>query len=232
MRNDITDLLFDLDDTLWDCAGNSVISLHKLYDNHKLSNHFHSFASFNNIYQHINDELWAALPDSCMTVADVRIERFVRTLGAVGINSTELGERLNDEYMKLMVKCPGTMPHAAEVLEELSQRYRVSIVTNGIADVQRGKMAASGLEKYAYDVFVSDEIGAMKPKKEYFDRVLKRLGICKSACIVIGDNAVTDIKGATDFGLSAVWYNWKGEPQNISCGVEIIDDLRKLLDIL
>ncbi|MGN0028818.1 MAG: YjjG family noncanonical pyrimidine nucleotidase [Marinilabiliaceae bacterium] len=232
MRNGITDLLFDLDDTLWDCAGNSVISLRQIYDLHELAKHFYSFASFNNIYQHINDELWAALPDSNMTVADVRTERFVKTLEAAGIHSAELGERLNEDYMHLMVKCPGTMPYAAEVLKELSQHYRISIVTNGIADVQRGKLAASGLDEYTYDVFVSDEIGAMKPKKEYFDRVMKRLDRSKASCIVIGDNAMTDIKGATDFGLAAIWYNWKGASETMSCGAEIIDDLRVLLNIL
>lgn len=232
MREGITDLLFDLDDTLWDCAGNSVMSLRQLYDSHELAKHFYSFDSFNNIYQHINDELWAALPDSGMTVAEVRTERFVKTLEAAGLRSAELGERLNEDYMHLMVKCPGTMPHAAEVLKELSRHYRISIVTNGIADVQRGKLAASGLGKYAYDVFVSDEIGAMKPKKDYFDRVLKRLDRSKTSCLVIGDNAMTDIKGATDFGLAAIWYNWKGASETMSCGAEIIDDLKELMNIL
>lgn len=172
------------------------------------------------------------MPDSGMTVEEVRTERFVRTLEAAGLYSAELGGRLNDDYMHLMVKCPGTMPHAAEVLKELSRRYRISIVTNGIADVQRGKLIASGLEKYAYDVFVSDEIGAMKPKKDYFDRVLRRLDRDTASCLVIGDNATTDIKGATDFGLAAIWYNWRGVSEKMSCGAEIIDDLRELLKIL
>lgn len=232
MRIGISDLLFDLDDTLWDCAGNSVLSLRKLYDANGLSEHFHSFDSFNNIYQHINDELWAALPDSSMTVAEVREERFIRTLSSVGIHSTALGGKLNEEYMRLMVSCPGTMPHASEVLEQLAPHYRISIVTNGIADVQRGKLAASGLDRFAYDVFVSDEIGAMKPKKDYFDRVLKSLHTEKSSCIVIGDNAVTDIKGAVDFGIDAVWYNWKGAPESMSCGSHVISDLRELLNLL
>lgn len=52
MRDGITDLLIDLDDTLWDCAGNSVISLRQIYDIHELAKHFYSFASFNNIYAH------------------------------------------------------------------------------------------------------------------------------------------------------------------------------------
>lgn len=232
MKSGITDLLFDLDDTLWDCAGNSVISLRKLYDNNGLSAHFDSFESFNNIYQHINDELWAALPDSGMTVAQVRTERFVRTLEAVGIHSAEMGDELNDQYMRLMVTCPGTMPHAEEVMRELSQRYRISIVTNGIADVQRGKLRASGLEKYAYEVFVSDEVGAMKPKQEYFKRVLNALRRDVESCLVIGDNPVTDIKGAVDFGLSAIWYNWKGAPKDMASGAPVIEDLKELLDIL
>lgn len=232
MKSGITDILFDLDDTLWDCAGNSVISLGKLYDQHKLANYYDSFTSFNNIYQHINDELWAALPDSGMTVEQVRTERFVRTLEAAGIRTQGMGMRLNDDYMHLMVSCPGTMPNADAVLKELSQRYRISIVTNGIADVQRKKLAASGLDKYVYDVFVSDEVGAMKPKREYFDKVLKALARDKSSCIVIGDNPVTDIKGAMDFGIAAIWYNWKGAPISHANGSEIVEDLKDLLAIL
>lgn len=232
MKSGITDLLFDLDDTLWDCAGNSVISLRKLYDANSLAANFDSFESFNNIYQHINDELWAALPDSGMTVAQVRAERFVRTLGSVGIHSNEMGDELNEQYMRLMVTCPGTMPHAEEVVGRLSQKYRISIVTNGIADVQRGKLSASGLDKYVAEVFVSDEVGAMKPKQEYFKRVLNALRRNVESCVVIGDNPATDIKGAVDFGLGAIWYNWKGAPRSLSCGAPVIEDLRELMDVL
>ena len=232
MFENVSHLLFDLDDTLWDCAGNSVLSLRTLYDRHSLSDHFESFDSFNAIYQHINDELWGALPDSGMTVAEVRVKRFEETLNAVGLRGEEYGAVVNDEYMRLMVKCPGTMPDAVEVVKDLSQRYKIEIITNGIDDVQRGKLAACGIEQYVNNIFVSDKMGAMKPKREYFSKVMETLGCTKTECLVIGDNPKTDIKGAEYFGLMAIWYNWRHLPEN-DCQCEaVIYDLRRLCEIL
>ena len=228
----VSHILFDLDDTLWDCAGNSVLSLHKLFEAHDLSRFFESFDNFNRRYQRNNDILWAGLPDNGKTVAEVRIERFVMTLDEVGQDGKPFGDRLNEDYMHLMVKCPGTMPYAEEVLAELSKRYEIDIITNGISDVQRGKLQASRLEKYISQIFVSDEIGAMKPKQEYFDAVMSRLGCPKSSCLVIGDNPTTDIKGATDAGIEAIWYNWRNAAEDKCQCKAIVRDLRQLCEIL
>lgn len=225
-------LLFDLDDTLWDCAGNSVLSLRKLYEAHNLAQYFESFDDFNRRYQRNNDILWAGLPDNGKTVAEVRIERFVMTLNEVGQDGQLFGDKLNEDYMRLMVKCPGTMPYAYEVLSKLSQRYKIDIITNGISDVQRGKLQASGLDKYVSQIFVSDEIGAMKPKPEYFDAVMAQIGCPRAECIVIGDNPVTDIKGAIDAGIGAIWYNWREvETEKCQCRA-MVNDLRLLCEIL
>lgn len=228
----IKHLLFDLDDTLWDCAGNSVASLRQLYERHDFGKLFGTFEVFNAKYQHNNDVLWAALPDSTMTVAEVRVKRFEMTLAEVGYENQTLCDNLNDEYMNLMVRCPGTMPYADEVLKQLSEHYDISVVTNGIKDVQRGKLTASGLDKYVKGVYVSDEVGFMKPKREYFEVVMEKIGLGKSECLMIGDNPVTDIKGAMDFGISAVWYNWRGaEESGVKCRA-VVHDLRDIAAIL
>lgn len=223
-------ILFDLDHTLWDCDGNSVASLRNLYRRFGAELRFESFEAFNSTYQAINDELWAALPDSGMSVEEVRLLRFVKTLESAGQSAPTLGETLAEEYMRLMVSSTMLMPFAKEVLAELKPYFSISVATNGIAKVQRGKMSSSGLTDYVERLFISDEIGAMKPKREYFDHVLDILRCKPSECVMVGDNPATDIKGALDNGLRAIWYNSRHVDANVD--VLEISDLRQLKEIL
>lgn len=225
-------LLFDLDDTLWDCAGNSVISLRRLFDRHQLGNYFKTFEYFNERYQAINHMLWAGLPDNGLTVPEVRVKRFIMTLSEAGMQDTSFGEKLNDDYLTLMINCPATMPYATEVLDKLSTKYQIEIVTNGMALTQRGKLKASGLDKYVKHLFPSAEMGEMKPKPGYFEKVLATLGCGKDECIVIGDNPQTDIQGAQNFGIEAIWYNWQKADADICPNTRTISDLRELIEIL
>lgn len=56
--------------------------------------------------------------------------------------------------------------------------------------------------------FISDEIGAAKPDKKYFDYVLAHIpGASTENCLVIGDSLSADIKGAQNAGLDSLWYN-------------------------
>ncbi len=225
-------LLFDLDDTLWDCAGNSVISLRRLYDSHQLGKHFKSFEAFNERYQAINHALWAGMPGNGLTVPEVRVKRFIMTLEEAGVQDPAFGEKLNDDYLLLMINCPATMPYATEVLDKLSTKYQIEIVTNGMALTQKGKLKASGLDKYVAHLFPSAEMGEMKPLPCYFEKVLAGLGCDKSECIVIGDNPQTDIQGAQNFGIEAIWYNWQKADTSICPNTKTIYDLRELIEIL
>lgn len=227
----VSHLLFDLDHTLWDCSANSVASLRKIFADNGFASSFSSFDEFNNNFQRINDELWAALPNnSHMTVDYVRRERFVRTLKMVNINDEDLFDKVDHDYMILMSRAPKSMPNAHEVLSKLSLKYEIDIVSNGVADVQESKLRSCGLDVFVKKLFISDKVGAMKPQREYFDHVLKELGCGPDECLMIGDNPETDIKGAQDCGIQSIWYNSRHMDVDIDA-IEI-KDLKELLTLL
>ena len=58
---------------------------------------------------------------------------------------------------------------AEEMLEALYGKCRLFICSNGNAQVQDGRLASSGIEKYFEGIFISERIGYDKPDARYFD---------------------------------------------------------------
>ena len=81
--------------------------------------------------------------------------------------------------------------------------------------------------------FISEEAGAAKPDRAYFDYVRRRLP-CLTAenALVIGDSLSTDIQGANNAGLPCCWFNPAGKPRREDLRVDYeIRSLRELLEI-
>lgn len=58
---------------------------------------------------------------------------------------------------------------ALELCAYLKDRYDLYVVTNGTSSTQYKRLAASGLDGFMKDIFVSEDAGSQKPQKEYFD---------------------------------------------------------------
>ena len=56
---------------------------------------------------------------------------------------------------------------AEELLDELSQKYRLFVVSNGTAKVQDGRIALSGIGKYFEQIFISQRVGYDKPNPKF-----------------------------------------------------------------
>ena len=59
------------------------------------------------------------------------------------------------------------------------------------------------------DLFISEELGCQKPKKEFFDVVFSKLQIPASKALVIGDSLTSDIIGGIQYGIDTCWFNPK-----------------------
>lgn len=98
---------------------------------------------------------------------------------------------------------------AAEVrilLAELRGRYALGCVSDGHAAVQRGKLAALGVELLLDAVVVSDELGrdAWKPDPRPFWECCRRLGAAPQQSVFVGDNPERDVRGALAAGMISV----------------------------
>jgi len=120
---------------------------------------------------------------------------------------------------------------AEELLGSLSQGYKICIATNGLSGMQRGRLSA--LSPCLHRIFISEEIGAVKPDGAFFSFMRNALGASAEECLMVGDSLESDGAGAKSAGMDFVYYNpaSKPLPQGISVTAEI-RRLRELADLL
>jgi hypothetical protein len=117
------------------------------------------------------------------------------------------------------------------MVAELSKKYRLFIITNGVKSTQDGRFGLSPITKYFEKIFISEVIGAEKPSRMFFDAVESGIeGYCREKAIVIGDSLSSDIKGAINSGIDCIWYN--PMKKDAPCGWNITYTVRSFDEIL
>ncbi|MFF4567184.1 HAD family hydrolase [Streptomyces sp. NPDC001435] len=113
------------------------------------------------------------------------------------------------EYVDGIARSVHCAPEVRRGLEELrGAGWTLGVATNGARDVQRAKLAATGLTSLFDGICVSEEIGARKPAYEHFEAAASLCGARLSAGgWMVGDNPETDMEGARAAGLRTVWVS-------------------------
>ena len=103
-------------------------------------------------------------------------------------------------------------PGVPSVLEQLGSRYRMGLITDGYAEVQRKKLSALGLAAFFQAIVFSDDLGraCWKPAPEPFHRALELLETEPSDAVYVGDNPTKDFLGARRAGLATIQIQWPG----------------------
>ena len=105
------------------------------------------------------------------------------------------------------------LPGARELMAELSTSHSLALLTNGAPDLQREKIAASGLEPFFKAIAVSGEHGIGKPKPEIFHRLLGELGVAPDEAVMVGNSLERDIAGARNAGIRSIWIRVPGSEE-------------------
>lgn len=204
-------LWFDLDDTLWDMTGNSVLCLREIYDRFQLGRYFSGPAEWDEIYHRINAALWERYSAGEISRAFLRSERFAAPLRLVGVAPAEaekMSADLDVSYLSLLGAQSGLIDGASEILQWLRARgYRMGIVSNGFREVQYNKLRSSSIDTFFDEVVLSDDAGYNKPDRRFFAYAESRAGSGRGLNVIVGDNPVTDIRGALEAGWDAVWFD-------------------------
>lgn len=200
-------LFFDLDHTLWDFATNEQLTLSDLFVKFKLDNYFEDFAEFFKIYEPINAKLWLQYRNGEITKRFLSTMRFHHTFLVKGLDHESTALKFGEDFVALNATNTALMPYTIELLDYLKNKYTLHIITNGFIETQYVKLRSSNLEKYFDKIFISEKVGAQKPKRAFFEYAIKSCNAKKSESLVIGDNMEADIIGARDFGLDQVFYN-------------------------
>ena len=90
-------------------------------------------------------------------------------------------------------------------------------------------------KRFISEVFVSEEIGAAKPAREFFDAVVSAVGGDRESFLVIGDSLTSDMLGAKNAGLASCWFMPCGDVQKAVNDYEIdftAADFDELYDVI
>jgi YjjG family noncanonical pyrimidine nucleotidase len=221
-------VLFDLDHTLWDYETNSAEALQHLYQRHELqSKGSSSLETFLKNFVEINTSIWILYDEGKIHKDVIRLERFHKIFQSVGIDDYELSLKFSDDYLRESPRKKNLLPNTLEVLDYLKPKYPLFIITNGFDEIQGTKISSSGITDYFKTVVTSEKAGHKKPAREIFDYVLSNNGFAASEAIMIGDNLLTDIKGAHNANVDSVFFN----PNKTQHSVKVTHEISDLLEL-
>ena len=201
----IRNVLFDLDDTLFDFHKAEKIALTKTLVHFGIDPTEETLA----LYSTINAAHWKRLELGAISREEVKVGRYREPFKSIGVECDPV--KATAYYESMLAIGHYFMPGAPELLEELYRKYRLYIVSNGTAKVQEGRIGSSGIAKYMDGIFISQILGANKPDKQFFDICFAEIpDFSLSETVIIGDSLSSDIKGGINAGITTVWFNPKG----------------------
>ena len=201
----IRNVLFDLDDTLFDFHKAEKIALTKTLVHFGIDPTEETLA----LYSTINATHWKRLELGEISREEVKVGRYRELFKTIGVECDPV--KATAYYESMLAIGHYFMPGAPELLEELYRKYRLYIVSNGTAKVQEGRIGSSGIAKYMDGIFISQILGANKPDKQFFDICFAEIpDFSLSETVIIGDSLSSDIKGGINAGITTVWFNPKG----------------------
>ena len=138
---------------------------------------------------------------------DYRREAWTRALARHGVDDPAFADHLANRFRRERRQRNAMFPDAVQLLPDLSRRLPLALVTNGAPDLQHFKIDASGVRSYFKSIVVSGELGIGKPHPAPMQRALQQLNCQPAHAAMVGDNLSTDIAGALNTGVHAVWLN-------------------------
>lgn len=218
-------IIFDADETLFDfrkserdAFKNTMLEFDIEYDeNYHLK-----------IYQEINTAIWIEFEEGLITQKELKIERFKRLSDKLNAGFDEL--EFANSYMKHLANASFLYDESIQLVESLQKDYRLTIVTNGLKDVQDKRIRKSIIAKYFEDIVVSEEVEVSKPDPRIFEHALNNIKYTdKSKVLMVGDSLTSDIQGGINFGIDTCWYN----PNKIvnKTGIEPTYEISNLMDL-
>ena len=168
-------------------------------------------------YRLINRAAWDDYEAGRLSKEQLRTIRFQRLLAHY--KQEHPAEELSVSYRNHLAASTHMLEGAQEVLDTVHGRYRLGLITNGLAEVQRPRLVATDLARYFEFIVISDELGVAKPQAAFFEHAYAQMGsVPKSEVLVIGDNANADVRGALEFGFEACWLRHPGVAKHPNLG--------------
>lgn len=170
-------------------------------------------------YSQINRAHWKRLERKEITREQVLLGRFAQLLQEFSIEKDPV--LCAGIYEKNLSSGHYFLPGAREAVERLSKQYKLYLASNGTARVQAGRLASANINHFFADIFISQEMGANKPDRAFFDACFARIpDFDPQYAMIVGDSLSSDILGGKQAGIFTCWVNSEGK----TCPAELKPD--------
>ncbi len=222
-------LFLDLDDTILDFHKAEKIAISKTFRELGIEPTEEVLAR----YSQINQSCWHKLELGEWNREQVLVRRFELLFAEYGIVCD--GTKVARAYEKNLSIGHYFLPGTEEAVDALSKKYRLFLASNGTASVQQGRMTSANLYRFFEKVFVSQELGANKPAKEFFERATAQIpGYDPAKAMMVGDSLTSDILGGINAGMKTCWVNPSHAPADPAIQadyeIESLSQLEALLE--
>jgi 2-haloacid dehalogenase len=184
------------------------------------------------LYHSLNWECWQRLERKEITREDLKVIRFQRLQEEMHIEGDPVA--FAETYIGHLSQGHCFLPGAEETLRALQKDYRLFLATNGFPRVQYGRLDSAGIRDCFEKIFISQELDAYKPYREFFDRCFAQIpGFDPTQALMVGDSLNSDMKGGINAGIKTCWVNPHHRPERDGIHPDYqIDTLPELLPIL
>ncbi|MCG9729382.1 pyrimidine 5'-nucleotidase [Shewanella sp. Isolate13] len=181
-------------------------------------------------YQKVNQPLWVDYQDGKLTASELQNIRFESWAEKLAVST----QRLNSDFLNAMAEICQLLPGAQELIDSLTGRVNMGIITNGFTQLQTVRLEKVGLANRFSPLVISEEVGVAKPDIGIFNHAFEMMGHPeKESVLMVGDNPHSDILGGLNAGIHTCWLNSHGaeKPQDIDPHYQVssLCELRTLL---
>ena len=161
-------------------------------------------------YKRVNRKVWLEFEQGQLSQSVLKVKRFELLLETTQLQYQP--ERASQKYLANLGQGSYLLDGAEALIKALCGQYGLVIITNGLKEVQRPRLAKSAINAYFENIIISDEVGAAKPAPEIFDIAFAAMDHPrKEEVLIIGDSLTSDIQGGLNYGIDTCWFNPNSE---------------------
>lgn len=230
-------ILIDIDNTLLDFDAYVRESMRKGFAKYGLPEYEPYMYG---VFKNVNDKLWHDIELGRITFTELKRIRWKSVFEALGMEAD--GESFEQYFRDELHESAIPVSGAYELLESLSGKVILCSASNGPFEQQMHRMEVADMSRYFEYHFISEDLGASKPSREFYDAAFGRLNEGRSnddvikpeETLMIGDSLTSDMTGGLDYGMKTCWYRRNSSqpvPEEFAARFDlIVDDLAKAAD--
>ena len=100
--------------------------------------------------------------------------------------------------------------HSLDAIRDIKEMgLKLGLVSNGRSPFQERNFASLGISELFDTIVISETVGYRKPDHRIFEHSCRNINVTPSESIFVGDNPLTDIRGANSVGMYTVFIPTK-----------------------